>query len=86
MSMVNNSEEDMIDDLERVKQYRSNMMQVIQYFGLHFPEDQINFPNTKFILTNPGERVLLKHDAGNSCQMNPMHAPLNVKDKEYKDG
>ena len=31
MSMVNNSEEDMIDDLERVKQYRSNMMQVIKY-------------------------------------------------------
>ena len=44
MSMVNNSEEDMIDDLERVKQYRSNMMQVIQRFQIHFPENQINLP------------------------------------------
>ena len=48
MSMVNNSEEDMIDDLERVKQYRSNMMQVIKY------KDQTNFPKYKFIPTNPG--------------------------------
>ena len=89
MSMVNNSEEDMIDDLERVKQYRSNMMQVIKYILIHYSKYQK--PNKSSQIPNLSSQirvkpyVAFKHDAGNSCQMNPMHAPLNVKDKGYKD-
>ena len=43
MSMVNNSEEDMIDDLERVKQYRSNMMQVAKYKRLKYQKHLLKY-------------------------------------------
>ena len=43
MSMVNNSEEDMIDDLERVKQYRSNMMQVVKYKRLKYQKHLLKY-------------------------------------------
>ena len=52
MSMVNNSEEDMIDDLERVKQYRSNMMQVPKHIRFGNPRIEIHYLNTKFIFPN----------------------------------
>ena len=51
MSMVNNSDEDMIDDLERVKQYRSNMMQVLKHIRFGNPRIEIHI-NTKFIFPN----------------------------------